>query len=182
MLIWVLMRDNNYFWYFFCILHQYPARYHLQFSKAKLDAEFERSKQAMHNPIHALQPDTLEYASQEFFPEGLMFPERPEGYRTMGKDVSNPFGSWRRRCLESQFNNFFSGHCPSFSPSRFWSSIQTDCFVLCVFGQIQKIQRSLVSHFEIRILSYFMALKLAKNGPRMGIFSSFHQTCVGTYL
>ncbi|XP_018009521.2 guanine nucleotide-binding protein-like 1 [Hyalella azteca] len=62
-------------------------RYNLQFNKDKLDAEFARSKQEVYAPIAVADPAALEYSSEDFFPPGLTFPQRPQGYQKMTKET-----------------------------------------------------------------------------------------------
>lgn len=83
-------------------------RFNLQFSSAKLNAEHEKGRMEMYADIDVAEPGALEYTSQHFFPDGLTFPERPEGYQTMTKEQLDMLENKSVRLYGEEMERLFS--------------------------------------------------------------------------
>uniref|UniRef100_A0A2P2HZ94 Guanine nucleotide-binding protein-like 1 n=1 Tax=Hirondellea gigas TaxID=1518452 RepID=A0A2P2HZ94_9CRUS len=84
-------------------------RFNLEFSRAKLDAEFERGKKEMYEEVTTAEPATLEYRSEDFFPPGLTFPQRPKGYQSMSKEQLNTLETKSVRLYGEEIEKLFRG-------------------------------------------------------------------------
>lgn len=62
----------------------------------------------MYADIEVAEPGALEYTSQDFFPDGLTFPERPAGYQSMTKEQLHMLENKSVRLYGDEMDHLFS--------------------------------------------------------------------------